>query len=908
MAFRLCSICGTSLESSQTSVCANCLPGSKVTIDSGDTSPEALSSAGSTANTSDPPVLRFDHFVVELDCEKKPLLLGRGAMGLTYRAFDTVLRRSVALKVIASHLIGNEALQNRFLKEARATASLRHPNIASVFYLGSTENSYFYAMELVGGQTLEHLIAAEGPLSIQQSLEITAQVCSALGAAHHLGLIHRDIKPSNLIVSSTTEGQLGTKVIDFGLAKLNSEPSDDSDPGVFFGTPRYASPEQFSGEPVDIRSDIYSLGITLWQMVTNTLPFEGSPSEIAAQHLRSRLPMERLRHCPQYLVALLRKMLARHPGDRPQTPEALQRLIQETQRNLQPANKDRRVQPFGSGWLWKRQFRPWQLAAGAALLLLAGGSGLYLSSRPTPFNDSEKSVAVLPFDNIGGDSQADYLSDGLTTEIIFQLSTVADLRVIARSSIGRYKVSSTSSRKTIREIGSELNVGTVLESSIQRVGNRLKIVTILYDAREDRRLWGASYDRQIDDVFAVESDLAKHIVASLSSRLTTEEHNTLERRPTGSSAAYQRYLEGQALYHLSHNDDNERAIELFRQAIEIDPTFALAYAAMANAHIDRYALFEQDESNLDLASDFARRAIVLDSNQARGYTALARALNYKDQDEEAEEYNTKALRLAPNDFEANKRAAYLADAAGQFGREYQFLKKCHAINPLDPYAPFFLSLLCVMADETKRGDGWLRMAIELETDSVRKTILRSNRAMLQGTISEAETSLRSLPLGLRAYGNTVLELLTACAARLGHWNTVLELTEKRLKEGAGSWSWDQWSLVYRGLYARSSNDQHAVRNAAEQIASIVRSENQDSQIHDWEAFNLAIAERLLGHDQEAYKYLGPVFNEKVLHLPLMFNDPTLDAFRNDQSFNEVVAAANKTKSKLREDIAELEKD
>jgi serine/threonine protein kinase len=529
----VCSGCGKLLPSGQSGLCPDCLSAQSDAVATSGTSQGTGSSSPESAPASPGlTVLRFEHFIVESDRDNKPLELGRGAMGVTYRALDTVLRRPVALKIIASHLVDNEALRNRFLKEARAAASLRHPNIASVFYLGSTQQSYFYAMELVAGQTLEHLIATDGALPVEKALQICAQLASALAAAHEIGLIHRDIKSANLVVSSDAQGRLNTKVIDFGLAKVNSEPSEDSEPGIFLGTPRYASPEQFVGEPVDIRSDIYCLGITLWQMVTDSLPFSGSPSEIAVQHLQSRLPFAKLQHLPYPLVDLLRHMLARNPRDRPQTPEELLKLLEETRERLQVPKGDIRIRPFGSGWLARKHSKRWFLGATLALILVVCLGGLYLLLRPNSSLGLEKSVAVLPFDNLGGDSQNDYLSDGLTTEVIFQLSKIADLRVIARSSVIRYKSSQTAGRKAIRQIGSELNVGTVLESSIQRLGNRLKIFTILYDSRNDHQIWVASYDREVEDLLNIQTDLAENIAGSLHAQLTGEERGLIERKPT----------------------------------------------------------------------------------------------------------------------------------------------------------------------------------------------------------------------------------------------------------------------------------------------------------------------------------------------------------------------------------------
>jgi len=288
---------------------------------------------------------RYEHFAIEIGADSRPVELGRGAMGITYRAIDTTLQRPVALKVISARLIDNEVLKGRFIREARAAASLRHPNVASVFYLGSTESTYFYAMELVTGETLEQLIEKQGPLDPALALDITAQVTSALVAAHQAGLVHRDIKPANLILTRDEKGRMLVKVVDFGLVKLTAEPGDDSamsDPGTFLGTPRYASPEQFSGGKIDIRSDLYAVGITLWHMLTKATPFNGTPTQVAAQHLQSPLPISELRHLPHPIVSLLTHLLEKNPEDRPQTPEELLVVLNATRSRNRWAGRSHR--------------------------------------------------------------------------------------------------------------------------------------------------------------------------------------------------------------------------------------------------------------------------------------------------------------------------------------------------------------------------------------------------------------------------------------------------------------------------------------------------------------------------------------------------------------------------------------
>jgi serine/threonine protein kinase len=268
-------------------------------------------------------VQRFEHYELVRGEDGKPVELGRGAMGVTYKAFDVDLHCPVTLKVISERYLGNESARLRFLREARAAASVRHPNVASVFHLGRTGQNYFYAMEFVAGETLESLIKRSGRLEVKLALEIATQLAAGLAAVHKNNLVHRDIKPSNIMVSLEEGGAVAAKIIDLGLAKAVSEPVSEaaiSMPGVFAGTPEFASPEQFAGVGVDIRSDLYSLGVTLWEMLTGRPPFRGSTAELMHQHQHAPLPAEQLKGVPQPLVVLSEVLLEKDPARRFQNP------------------------------------------------------------------------------------------------------------------------------------------------------------------------------------------------------------------------------------------------------------------------------------------------------------------------------------------------------------------------------------------------------------------------------------------------------------------------------------------------------------------------------------------------------------------------------------------------------------
>jgi serine/threonine protein kinase len=331
---RTCPVCGTKFfATADREFCPVCILNrafgaeSKATGESGSVSGSADSPGETEARSQ---ARRFEHYEVMSDEDGKPIELGRGAMGVTYKALDVDLRCPVTLKVISERYLGDESAQLRFLREARAAASVRHPNVASVFHLGRTGSSYFYAMEFVAGETLEHLIRRSGRVKVKVALEIMTQVAAGLAAVHEQNLVHRDIKPSNIMVRLRDDGSTTAKIIDLGLAKVVNESSAQtaiSTPGAFAGTPEFASPEQFGGVGLDIRSDLYSLGVTVWEMLTGRTPFKGTPAEVMHQHLHAPLPVDQLEGVPEPVVVLLEVLLEKDPVQRFQTPAELLRAI-----------------------------------------------------------------------------------------------------------------------------------------------------------------------------------------------------------------------------------------------------------------------------------------------------------------------------------------------------------------------------------------------------------------------------------------------------------------------------------------------------------------------------------------------------------------------------------------------------
>ena len=522
-----------------------------------------IGSEEETAHDSTPDALeggvRFG--VYEIDCHADGSLceLGRGAMGVTYRATDTSLQRKVALKIIKTDIAERSAdARERFVREARAAAALRHEHIATVYQFGMRleTGQYFYAMELIEGETLDERVRRAGPLDARTTIGIAQQVTSALAAAEKHGLVHRDLKPANLMLVNADDPEVMgndqarskrsriralrksgipvVKIIDFGLAKAFHTATDPKSltHDRFVGTPAFASPEQFEHSALDVRSDIYSLGETLWFALTGKTPFAGRTlSEIHRAQKSNVLPVEQLKaaHVPHRLKSLLESMLAFEPASRPGTRELAARL--------------QRCSPEA------RSVRRTRVALAAATLVVLGMSALLLvvhreienaALNPAP----DKSIAVLPFENLSPDPKNVYFADGVQDEILTRLASLADLKVINRTSVMQYK---SGAARDLHKIGHQLGVARVVEGSVQRAGNRVRVNAQLIDVSTNRTLWGQTYDRDLADVFAIQSEIATSIAHQLQASLSPREKTAIEQAPTNDITAFELYARAKDL-------------------------------------------------------------------------------------------------------------------------------------------------------------------------------------------------------------------------------------------------------------------------------------------------------------------------------------------------------------------------
>jgi TolB-like protein len=574
---------------------------------------------------------QFGAYTIEHRVDGSAWELGRGAMGVTYRAIDKVLDRPVALKLINTNLGSRSAeARERFMREARAAAALRHPNVATVYQFGVREETgqFFYAMELVEGETLEERVRRLGPLDVLSTVDIALQVTAALAAAEERGLVHRDLKPGNLMLVGATDGkEIGrarrdrttqrsvptVKVIDFGVAKAVAEKKNAMTltHGGFVGTPAFASPEQFTYAPVDVRSDIYSLGATLWFLLTGHLLSSGRTVEEIREGRGSKpLPIEQLKaaRVPRRFIALLTSMLAVEPAARPSGARELGTKLQKVRASITDRRKI--VARF---------------TVAAAILILGASAFFVFPSLRTGHKSAsnpavpEKSIAVLPFQNLSRDPDSAYFADGIQEEILTRLASIADLRVISRTSTQRYR----SKPGNLPEIASQLGVANILEGSIQKTTDQVRVNVQLINAQTDSHLWADTYDRKLTDIFGVESEIAKRIADSLQAKLSGREQQALTSKPTNNPEAYDAYLRGLAFQgrigqstHLAL-----KTIGCFERAVQLDANFAFAWARLSRT--DAYLYFQRvDNTRRDAARDALEHAQKLQPNSPETLLAL----------------------------------------------------------------------------------------------------------------------------------------------------------------------------------------------------------------------------------------------------------------------------------------------
>ncbi|MGB7834622.1 MAG: tetratricopeptide repeat protein [Xanthobacteraceae bacterium] len=674
------------------------------------------------AATAPPASLVFGDFEVEQRPDGFYWELGHGAMGVTYLAMDKVLHRRVALKVIEvpATARSSQAMRERFLREARAAAALRHPNVAAVFQFGASPDAShcYYAMEVVEGETLEARVRRDGPLNAKSALEIAIQITRALMAAAAHGLIHRDLKPGNIMLtpSNAATTELEVKVIDFGLAKAIADAGGETDltHGEFVGTPNFASPEQFGSGPVDARSDIYSLGATLWFALTGLAPHSGSTiEEIRDRQTRDDLPVEQLvaRKVPEPIIKLLRCTLAVDPARRPASARELMQALESCRRKLSHGIGVYKIAALiavvaiVAAVLFVIRLNRREITSASARNVAPSASAL----TPLP----EKSIAVLPLENLSHDPDNVYFAEGMQDEILARLSKIADLKVISRTSTQKY----ISAPDNLREIAKQLGVGNVLEGSVQKSGDAVRVNVQLINALNDAHLWGDVYERKLTDIFAVESDIAKTIADTLQAKLTGAEKQLIAAPPTTDLTAYELYLKGRSLWSKRGGENLRQAIGFYEQAIARDPKYALAYSGLAEAYaiLPAYTTTAPQDA-YPTAKAAALKALQLDEKLAEAHTALGLLLCSGDLDMAGSisEFQ-RAIALNPNYATAHHwygNGPLLA--LGRFDEAIAESKRAIELDPLSPIINADLGQNLYVARRYDEAIAQLRKTLEID--------------------------------------------------------------------------------------------------------------------------------------------------------------------------------------------------